>query len=180
MALVTEWIPWRHDHPMIPHEPGGLLISEWKILPMLIVFWSLIQNVSVTVLSNVAILFLLSVLWKASVLIPLWILYHSVCTACCCLTFYGALKISPGSFVDVEFPGTFLHWMLIMGLVMWENFFCSWQGELLQHRDECHPEPGRSLLQPYAILWAGGKVLIWCLKGFVNSTALWSLGVSLH
>ena len=99
VALLTEWIPWRHDHPVIPHEPGGLLISEWKILPMLIVYWSLIQNVNITVLSNVAILFLLSVLWKTSVLILLWILYHSVCTAHCCLTFYGALRISSGSFL---------------------------------------------------------------------------------
>lgn len=55
---------------------------------------------------------------------------------------------------------------------MWENFFCSWQGELLQRRDERHLETGRSLLQSCAILWAGGKVLLWCLKGFVNSIAL--------
>jgi len=53
------------------------------------------------------------------VLIPLCILYRSVCTAHCCFTFYDVLsKLAVDHFAHAEFVGTFLHWMLIMGLVM--------------------------------------------------------------
>lgn len=49
-------------------------------------------------------------------------LYHSVCTVTVALPSFMLSKLALDLFVDVEFP-TFLHSLLIMGLVMRVNFF---------------------------------------------------------
>lgn len=58
-------------------------------------------------------------------------------------------KLAVSRFVRAEFLGTSLD--VDNGACNAENF-CSWQGEQLQRRDECHLETGRRLLQSCDIL----------------------------